>query len=82
MHFTIQDLLDYAQIRADKFRKNISKFNVVDTVKKVIAIQQQQADQKSVNLHYELEENKQTNDNNLFLDDETAIISSDEQRII
>ena len=44
MHFTIQDLLDYAQIRADKFRKNISKFNVVDTVKKVIAIQQQQAD--------------------------------------
>jgi signal transduction histidine kinase len=56
MHFTIQDLLDYAQIKADKFRKIVTRFNVVDTVKKVIAIQKQQADSKAVNLCYELDE--------------------------
>lgn len=28
----VQDLLDYAQINAKKFRKNISKFNIKDLV--------------------------------------------------
>jgi signal transduction histidine kinase len=32
MNFTIQDLLDYAQIKANKFRKIISKINIVETV--------------------------------------------------
>ena len=38
MHFVIQDLLDYAQINAQKFRKNLSFFNIVETVNKVVAI--------------------------------------------
>jgi len=32
MSMNVQDLLDYAQINAKKFRKNISKFNIHDTV--------------------------------------------------
>lgn len=53
MHYTIQDLLDYAQIKADKFRKTITKFNIIDTVKKVIQMQQKQADAKNVKLALE-----------------------------
>ena len=35
MSSMIQDLLDYAQIKAGKFRKNISCFNIRDTVEKI-----------------------------------------------
>ena len=38
MSSLIQDLLDYAQIKAGKFRKNITKFNIRDTVEKVMSI--------------------------------------------
>ena len=34
----IKDLLDYAQIKAGKFRKNIIKFNIRDSVEKVMSI--------------------------------------------
>jgi signal transduction histidine kinase len=39
MSSMIQDLLDYSQIRAGKFRKNISSFNIRDTVNQVMKIQ-------------------------------------------
>jgi len=39
MSFMIQDLLDYSQIKAGKFRKNIKEFNIRDTVNKVMKIQ-------------------------------------------
>ena len=55
MHFTIQDLLDYAQIKADKFRKNISKINIIETTKKVVAMQQRQADEKDIKLFIEFD---------------------------
>ena len=61
MQFTVQDLLDYAQIKADKFRKTITKFNVIETVKKVIQMQQKQADEKNVKLEFEVD--------NIFLGD-------------
>ena len=32
MSSMIQDLLDYSQIKAGKFRKNIKEFNIRDTV--------------------------------------------------
>ena len=32
MSFLIQDLLDFAQIKAGKFRKNIENFNIIDAV--------------------------------------------------
>ena len=38
MRFTIQDLLDYAQIKAGKFRKNVTKFDIRKTVEKVMSM--------------------------------------------
>ena len=43
MIFLVQDLLDYAQIKSGKFRTNISKFNICQTIQKVISIQKEQA---------------------------------------
>lgn len=39
----IRDFLDYSQIKAGKFRTNITKFDVVKSVDKVMAIQRQKA---------------------------------------
>ena len=39
MSFIVQDLLDFAQIKAGKFRKNIDSFNIIDSVEKVMCIQ-------------------------------------------
>ena len=39
MKFLVQDLLDFAQIKSGKFRKNISKFNIRDAVEQVMCIQ-------------------------------------------
>ena len=38
MNFIIQDLLDFAQIKGDKFRKNIVVFNIKDTIEKVMCL--------------------------------------------
>ena len=38
MSFMVMDMLDYAQIKAGKFRKNIKKFNIRDAVNSVIMI--------------------------------------------
>ena len=39
MSFLIQDLLDFAQIKNGKFRKNVAEFNLIDAIEEVIAIQ-------------------------------------------
>jgi signal transduction histidine kinase len=36
--FIVQDLLDYAQMRSGKFRKNIQEFNIKDAVEDVMLI--------------------------------------------
>jgi len=38
MKYMIQDLLDFAQIKAGKFRKNISEFNIREAIEKVMCI--------------------------------------------
>jgi len=38
MGFLIQDLLDYAQIKAGKFRKNISRFDIRKSIETVMCI--------------------------------------------
>ena len=38
MQYLIQDLLDFAQLRAGKFRKNRVTFNIVEAVEKVMSI--------------------------------------------
>ena len=70
MGFLIQDLLDYAQIKAGKFRKNIKKFNIREAVQSVIDIQYRQANTRGLKLFSE------------FIDiPEVCIINSDEARI-
>jgi signal transduction histidine kinase len=43
MSFLIQDLLDYSQIKANKFRKNIKKFDITDAIEKVMCIQRKKS---------------------------------------
>ena len=70
MGFLIQDLLDYAQIKAGKFRKNIKKFNIREAVQSVIDIQYRLANSRGLKLYSE------------FIDIlEVCIIKSDEARI-
>ena len=38
MNFLVQDLLDFAQIKAGKFRKNIKEFNIRDAIEEVMSI--------------------------------------------
>ena len=38
MSFLVQDLLDHAQIRSGKFRKNIKTFDIRETIEKVMCI--------------------------------------------
>jgi hypothetical protein len=39
MSFMVQDLLDYAQIKANKFRKELKTFNIRESVERVMCIQ-------------------------------------------
>ena len=39
MIFLVQDLLDYSQIKAGKFRKNIQQFNIKEAIEEIICIQ-------------------------------------------
>jgi signal transduction histidine kinase len=50
MCFMIQDFLDYAQLKNNKFRRNISRFNIRDIVARVINIQRATAKEKKVAL--------------------------------
>ena len=63
MSLIVQDLLDYAQINANKFRKNISLFSIKEIVEQVIEMQKDKANDQRiellmefVNLHEEDEE--------------------------
>lgn len=39
MYFIVQDLLDYAQIKSGKFRRNMLLFNIREAVEQVMCIQ-------------------------------------------
>ena len=51
----IQDLLDYAQIKAGKFRKNIKIFNIRKSIEKVVSMQRLKADSKGLSMPIEFE---------------------------
>ena len=38
MKFMVQDLLDWAQIRSNKFRKNIKSFNIMKSVEAIMDV--------------------------------------------
>lgn len=39
LHYMVQDLLDYAQIRSGKFRQNVDQFDILEAVEDVMIIQ-------------------------------------------
>ena len=53
MNFIIQDLLDYSQIKAGKFRKNFKVINIRDTIQKVMEMQKQKALDKNLDFTVE-----------------------------
>lgn len=55
MTFIVQDLLDYAQIKAGKFRKNISTFDIRESVEKVMCIQRKKAEEKGLEFYVQYE---------------------------
>ena len=55
MSFLIQDLLDFAQIKAGKFRKNIKQFDIRKIVEEVMCIQRNEANQKQINFEAKFE---------------------------
>ena len=48
MMFMVQDLLDYAQIKAGKFRKQNLRFDIRESVEKVMCIQRQRAQERGI----------------------------------
>ena len=50
MKFLIQDLLDFAQMKAGKFRKILEEFNVKDAIEEMMSIEIDKAKNKGVNL--------------------------------
>ena len=51
MNFIIQDMLDFAQIKNDKFRHNYKEFNVREAIEKVMCIQRQKAKDKDLDFN-------------------------------
>ena len=50
MEFLVQDLLDYSQIKAGKFRKNLKHFDIKNTVTETFGILKTKADAKNISL--------------------------------
>lgn len=81
MEFLIQDLLDYAQIKAGKFRKNVQSFNIREAIEKVMCIQRQKAIENKVCFTVEYENIAEGKEQISFDDDFSPIIKTDEKRI-
>ena len=71
MLFMVQDLLDWAQIKSNNFRKNIQKFDILKAIHGVILVQQKIAIEKNLLLYVE----------NVNIDENDPMIYSDKQRI-
>ena len=48
MIFLVQDILDFAQIKSGKFRKNLKTFDIRESVKKIMSIQEKKAKDKGI----------------------------------
>ncbi len=50
MSFVIDDLLDFAMLKNDKFRKEIKQFNLQEVIQEVIEILEEKANMLSIKL--------------------------------
>ena len=85
--FIVQDLLDYAQIKQGKFRKNIQEFNVISAVEDVMLIQQRKAEDNHINFHATFENIKQDGEHRdvdlQFLGNSNSfMVNTDQQRVM
>ena len=72
MLFLVQDLLDYAQIKSNKFRKNIESFDIRNAIKTVMSIQKKRAEEKNIDFVTKF----------INIDDKNCLIHTDEQRLM
>ena len=81
MNSMIQDLLDYAQIKAEKFRKNLSVFNIREAIEKVVSIQKCKAQAKGLDMPIifeDIAESHEAYQNNFLIDEKhSPMIKSD-----
>ena len=79
-------MLDYAQINAGKFRKNIATFNIRESIEKVVSIQRLQAESKGLSLPIVFENIAKSHadyERNFAIDGKySPMIRSDESRIM
>jgi signal transduction histidine kinase len=80
MNFIIQDLLDYSQIKAGKFRLNYSTFNIRETIEKVMCMQSSKARDKGLNFGVKFK-NINISEESLMIG-ESPLICCDEHRIM
>ena len=52
MSFLVDDLLDFAQLNAGKFRKVVKKFDLKDAINEVVSIQKEKAKMAGIKLNY------------------------------
>ncbi len=50
LQFLVNDILDFAQIKAGKFRKNVAKFNVKQAIHEIARMLQFKAEQGGINI--------------------------------
>jgi len=86
MKFLIQDFLDYAQIKAGKFRINNKPFDLREVIEKVMCIQMRKAQDQGIRLTAEyiniLDNGDVSNDLTALSDMHSPIICADEDRLM
>ena len=75
LNFLVQDILDFAQIKEDKFRKNIQNFDLKENIQEVINVQQYKAEQLGINVSVEVDGGKMNAKN------KKVMVFTDSQRI-
>ena len=53
MAFLVDDLLDFAQLNAGKFRKTVKKFDLKDAIEEMISVQKDKASMGGIQLSCE-----------------------------
>ena len=80
MQSIVQDQLDFAQLNAGKFRQNIFRFNIRESIEKVMSIQKKKAEESKIELVaeflniYDIQTNEDFIDRGMY----SPIIESDE----
>ena len=54
LNFLVNDILDLAQIKQGKFRKDCSNFNICEAVEEVILVQQMKAEHSGIDLRHQM----------------------------